>query len=74
LNAGSVVILTFVLVKQLTPDDVQNARQKSLPQPGPSFIIVNFPSTRLFISLIMYAKRKRIFLHMSSPGVYLSGR
>jgi hypothetical protein len=64
-----VEILTFVLVKQHTPDDVQNARQKSQPQLAPSFIIASFPSTRLFILLIMFARGKRIFLHMSSHDV-----
>ena len=64
----------FCQVKQHTPDDVQNVRQKSPLRLAPSFIIASFRSTRLFILLIMFAKGKMIFLPMSLHDGYLSGR
>jgi hypothetical protein len=74
LSAGNVEIQTFVQVKQHIPDDVQNVRQKSPPRLAPYFIIASSRSIRLFILLIMFAKGKRIFRHMSSPDVYLYGK
>lgn len=72
--AGNAAMQTIAREKLRIPEDAQNAKLRSLLQPGRSFTIASSRFTKPFILLGTFAKEKKRCPHMNLPGDCRSGR